>query len=111
MNRRRFLGGLFAAMVAPKALIEVAKRHPEKMWLGKLATPRLTEYDVIANELARVQTRIPLLFERDDTFFAAITKGDTTMAPRRDMRVALVARPGRNRRASSEDWFEEGAWS
>lgn len=97
MNRRGFLGSLLGAMVAPKALLEVAKRaerNPTWMGIQRATYKKFSETDVIANELARVYDRIPSLFDRDDVFYSAINKPHSQSA-RRDMRVGLAARPGR----------------
>lgn len=79
MNRRRFLGGLLAAIAAPKVLLEVAKKHKPtgvlKLTAARLARAgHINEADVIADELAKVQDKITTLFDRDDMFYKMIDR-------------------------------------
>ena len=54
----------------------------------------LNEADVVANELERVKSRVPALFDRDDTFFATIDKSTgVEKISARDMRLPLEIRP------------------
>lgn len=54
----------------------------------------LTEAQVLAAELEKVQSKVPTLFERDCTFFADIEKRPVEVVSKRDMRVPLEIRPG-----------------
>lgn len=54
----------------------------------------VTESQVAALELERVQPTIRTLFERDDKFFANIKKRDVEKISNRQMRIPLEIRPG-----------------
>lgn len=54
----------------------------------------LTETQVVANELETVVKKLPVLFEREDTFFASIEKKNVETVSNRDMRIPLELRPG-----------------
>jgi hypothetical protein len=56
----------------------------------------LAETQVVANELERVNPKVPLLFEREDTFFSKIEKKNVEIISARDMRIPLELRPGGN---------------
>jgi len=49
---------------------------------------------VLGAELERVDTKVPTLFERDDTTYAMIEKRNVEMISSRDMRIPLELRPG-----------------
>lgn len=49
---------------------------------------------VVAVELEKYSDKLPILFERDDTFFRTIEKRDVEVVSSRDMRVALELRTG-----------------
>lgn len=54
----------------------------------------LTETQVVANELERVEPTVPTLFDRDSVFYANIEKRAVEKVSNRDMRVPLEIRPG-----------------
>jgi|SRR6185436_13259543 len=56
----------------------------------------LTEAQVVANELERVDPKVPTLFDWDDVFYSQIEKRDVEVISSRDMRVPLELRPGGN---------------
>lgn len=57
--------------------------------------PQMVETDVLATELEKVRSKIPTLFERDDTWYSDIpVKSDVEVISTRDMRVPLEIRPG-----------------
>lgn len=56
----------------------------------------LAETQVVANELERVNPKVPLLFEREDTFYSKIEKKNVEVISARDMRIPLELRPGGN---------------
>jgi hypothetical protein len=54
----------------------------------------LTETQVVANELEKVKTKVPTLFDRDSLFYGNIEKRPVEKVSGRDMRVPLELRPG-----------------
>jgi hypothetical protein len=56
----------------------------------------MTEAQVVANELERVDPKVPTLFDWDDVFYATIEKRPVEVISSRDMRVPLELRPGGN---------------
>ena len=50
--------------------------------------------DVLALEIEKVRKKVPILFEREDTFFSSIEKRDVNVVSSRDMVVPLEIRPG-----------------
>jgi len=54
----------------------------------------MTETQIVAAELERVDPRVPLLFERDAMFYANIEKRPVEIVSNRDMRIPLEIRPG-----------------
>jgi len=56
--------------------------------------PTGQELQVAAVELERVAPTVPILFERDDTFYSQIEKRPVEVISPRDMRVPLELRPG-----------------
>lgn len=54
----------------------------------------LTESQILANEMERVQPRLATLFDRDATFYSTIDKVAAEPVSARDMRVPLELRPG-----------------
>lgn len=56
----------------------------------------LTESQVLAAEIERVNPQVPTLFERDDVFYSTIEKKNTVEVSGRDMKVPLELRPGGN---------------
>src|SRR5262245_22201861 len=56
----------------------------------------LDETKVVANELEKVLDKVPVLFDRDDTFYSKIEKKNVEMISARDMRVPQEIRPGGN---------------
>lgn len=54
----------------------------------------LTESQVVANELEKVQPKVATLFDRDSLFYANIEKRPAEIVSARDMRVPLEIRPG-----------------
>jgi hypothetical protein len=56
--------------------------------------PAGSESEVIATELERVESTIPLLYEREDTFFSQVEKRPAEIVSSIAMRVPLELRPG-----------------
>jgi|TARA_R110000824_G_scaffold4300_1_gene20602 hypothetical protein len=54
----------------------------------------LTETQVAGVELERVRTKVPVLFERDDTFYSMISKRKGEVVSKRTMRMPLNMKPG-----------------
>lgn len=54
----------------------------------------LAETQVVANELEKVQSKVPTLFDRDSMFYGNIEKRPVDKVSARDMRVPLELRPG-----------------
>lgn len=54
----------------------------------------LTESQVLANEMERVQPKLATLFDRDATYYSTIEKREGEKVSARDMRVPLELRPG-----------------
>lgn len=54
----------------------------------------MTESQVVAAEIERVQNKVPTLFDRDDVFYSSIEKRDVEVMSARDMRIPLELRPG-----------------
>jgi len=53
-----------------------------------------TESQVVAAELETVQSKVPVLFDRDSLFYGNIEKRDVEKVSNRDMRVPMEIRPG-----------------
>lgn len=53
-----------------------------------------TEAEVLGLELERVRTKVPVLFEREATFFSSIEKKNVEKISRRDMRIPQEIRTG-----------------
>lgn len=53
-----------------------------------------TETQVVATELERVREKIPVAFERDDTFYSTVDKRPAEIVSNRDMRIPIEIRPG-----------------
>jgi len=54
----------------------------------------MDETQVAATELEKVRTKIPVLFDKEDTFYSTIEKGEVEQISARDMRIPLEIRPG-----------------
>jgi hypothetical protein len=54
----------------------------------------MDETQVAATELENVRTKIPILFDKEDTFYSTIEKGEVEAISARDMRIPLEIRPG-----------------
>ena len=56
----------------------------------------MTSIQVVATELEKVDDRgaIPVLFEREDTFYSFVEKRPVTVVSERDMRIPLELQPG-----------------
>lgn len=54
----------------------------------------MTPDQVLATELETVDPKLPLLYERDDTWFSFVEKRPAEIVSARDMRVPLNIRPG-----------------
>jgi len=54
----------------------------------------LLESQISGSELETVRKKLPLLLERDDTWFSSVEKKDVEKVSARDMRVPLELRPG-----------------
>ena len=49
---------------------------------------------VVATQIEKVRTKLPVLFEREDKFFAKIEKREVDKISSRDMRAPLELRTG-----------------
>ena len=56
----------------------------------------LDEGQVVAGELEKVNDKLPVLFDRDDTFYSKVEKKNVEVISARDMRVPMEIRPGGN---------------
>src|SRR5687768_17306147 len=56
----------------------------------------MSETQVVATELEKVLSKVPILFDRDDTFYSTIEKKNVETVSARDMRIPLEIRPGGN---------------
>jgi len=54
----------------------------------------MDETQVAATELENVRKKIPILFDKEDTFYSQIEKGEVEQISSRDMRIPLEIRPG-----------------
>jgi hypothetical protein len=54
----------------------------------------MSEAQVVANEMERVNPNVPTLFDFDDTFYSKIEKRQVEKVSKRDMRIPLKIRPG-----------------
>ena len=54
----------------------------------------MDETQVAATELENVRKKIPILFDKEDTFYSQIEKGEVEQISNRDMRIPLELRPG-----------------
>lgn len=70
--------------------------------------PAGSESQVIANEIERVEPKVPILFDRDDTFYAMIEKVPVEIVSSRAMRVPLEIYPGGKTRQVSLDGYDLG---
>lgn len=52
------------------------------------------ETQVVGAELERVESTVPILFDRDDVFYSSIEKRPVEVISARDMRIPLEIRPG-----------------
>jgi hypothetical protein len=66
--------------------------------------PNGGEVEVIATELERVESKVPILFERDDVFFSQIEKRPGEVVSSISMRQPLELRPG----GKSGHWNSDG---
>ena len=56
--------------------------------------PQVAVAKVVANQMEKVQPKVALLFERDDTFYSQVGRRGVEKISSRDMRVPLEIRPG-----------------
>ena len=54
----------------------------------------MDETQVAATELENVRKKIPVLFDKENTFYSQIEKGEVEAISNRDMRIPLELRPG-----------------
>lgn len=54
----------------------------------------LDNSNALALEMEKVVADVPVLFDRDDTFFSQIEKGEVEVISKRDMRIPLEIAPG-----------------
>ena len=54
----------------------------------------LNEAQIVATELEHVDEVLPMLFEREDRFFARLEKRPVIKVSNRAMRISLELRPG-----------------
>lgn len=67
-----------------------------------------TETNVVATELERVDTVVPVMFDRDDMFFSFVEKRPVEVMSARDMRVPMELRPGGRFKAFDDDGGDLG---
>lgn len=67
-----------------------------------------TETDVVGTELERVRNDVPVLFDREGPFYAAIEKRDVEVISARQMRIPLEIRPGGKFRFYNPDGGDMG---
>ena len=67
-----------------------------------------SESQVIAAEIERVEPKVPILFDRDDTFYAQLEKVPCEIVSSRAMRVPLEIYPGGKTRHTSLDGYDLG---
>lgn len=68
----------------------------------------LIEAQVAAAEAERIDPLVPVLFDRDNRFYARVSKGEVEVVSRRDMRVPMEIRPGGNFGAFDPDGGDLG---
>lgn len=71
----------------------------------------LQNSQVVALQLEKVRPKLPLLYERDDTFFSLIQKRDVERVSTRTARIPLQVQPGGNFGAASFDGGDLGRGS
>lgn len=54
----------------------------------------LSETRVVATEIEKIRKALPVLYEREDTFFSMIEKKNVEEVSKRDMRIPMELRPG-----------------
>lgn len=54
----------------------------------------VTSTNVIATEMEKVRTKVPLLYDYDDGFYTSIEKKNVEAISERDMRIPLAIKPG-----------------
>ena len=70
-----------------------------------------SEADVVATELEKVRTKLPVLFDREGPFFAAVEKKDVEVISNRQMRGPLEIRTGGKFRFFNPDGGDMGRGS
>lgn len=92
MNRRSFL--CFLPWIAASTRI-VAKSFIDLGAGTSTVVPlAMTESEIVANELERLNQHIPAIFDREDAFFYALQQNKAEMISSRDMRIPLGLKPG-----------------
>ncbi len=71
----------------------------------------LTNAQVVALQLEKVRRKLPILYERDDTFFSLIQKRDVERVSTRTARIPLQVSPGGNFGYASFDGGDLGRGS
>lgn len=69
------------------------------------------EASIIAAEIERVDPMVPVLFDRDDTFYSEIEKGEVKVISNRQMRIPLELRTGGKFRGINPDGGDLGRGS
>lgn len=54
----------------------------------------LSETRVVATEIEKIRRALPVLFEKEDTFFSMVEKKNVEEVSKRDMRIPMELRPG-----------------
>ncbi len=54
----------------------------------------LSETKVVATEIEKIRKTLPVLYEKEDTFFSQIEKKNVEEVSKRDMRIPMELRPG-----------------
>lgn len=101
MNERRnflkaLLGASMALVVIPKLPVLAPTETINATWME---IPETIEgiytgrSEIVMMELGRVYNDMPKLFERDNTFFSVINRGDIQKITSKDMRVPLQIKP------------------
>jgi len=93
VNRRNFLRLVASGLAASTLDIDKLLWIPGEKTIFLPSLHRLTYSQILDAELNRILPKIPMLFERDDAFYAAI-KRNTPIVSSRSMRIPLIIRPG-----------------
>ena len=93
MNRRSFIRLIASGLAASTLDVDKLLWIPGQKTIFLPSIHRLTYSQIAALELERISGHMKSLFERDDTFYAAI-KRNTPIISSRSMRIPLIIKPG-----------------